>query len=217
MTSFCPNPACPDIELFGVRGEYSGGVTHCPKCGVELETRTPEPEAHTQPTVELAEPEWLDLEMPETGEFSYVTNFRDLPSAHVAKSLLNAHGIYAELLDENTVSMNWALSQAIGGVKLVIATADPDEVSRLLDTLDSHDLDEIPEMAQPPSPYEVCPRCGSTDVVWPRWSQSIKAVTFFNLWFLLWVWLILFYPVVKHFEPTRCASCRKLWFPQWAG
>jgi uncharacterized Zn finger protein (UPF0148 family) len=32
----CPNPDCPDIELFGVRGEYGEGVVTCPKCGTRL-------------------------------------------------------------------------------------------------------------------------------------------------------------------------------------
>ena len=38
MTRQCPNPECPDLELFGVRGEYSDEGTHCAKCGTALES-----------------------------------------------------------------------------------------------------------------------------------------------------------------------------------
>lgn len=33
----CPNPECPDIEKYGIPGEYTEGFVVCPKCGVDLE------------------------------------------------------------------------------------------------------------------------------------------------------------------------------------
>jgi hypothetical protein len=36
ITRRCPNSRCPDIELFGVQGEYREPVEVCPKCGTAL-------------------------------------------------------------------------------------------------------------------------------------------------------------------------------------
>jgi len=205
----CPNLDCPDIALFGVRGEYEQDVSHCAKCGVELEEKPPPPEPEPTPEHEIVDPRWIEPEMPEAGDFVYVASFRDLPSAHLAKALLVAFGLYAELLDEHMVGMNWFCSQAIWGIKLVVITTTPDRAIELLDTDNGRSLDDLPEMALSPSPFEICPQCGSSDVVRPKWSLALKAASFF------WLWLILFYPTVKHFEHTRCSACKRRWHPQW--
>ena len=36
FTKLCPNPECPDIELFGVQGAYGSEVERCAKCGTSL-------------------------------------------------------------------------------------------------------------------------------------------------------------------------------------
>lgn len=208
MTRICPNPGCSDIELFGVQGEYGTGVSHCPKCGALLEEKEPPAEGRPDREVDAKRPEWFESEMPRSGEFTYIATFRDLPSAHVARSLLVAFGCYAELLDERHVSMNWLVSQAIGGVKVVAICPPTIDGVELLETDHSSALDDLPEMSLPPSVFEVCPHCGSTDVEAPTWSRRLKVASCF------WMWLILFYPTVTHFEPTKCRSCNRRFHPQ---
>ena len=209
MTRICPNPGCPDIELFGVRGEYGTGVSHCPKCGALLEESEPPPEGQPDQALNARRPEWFEPEMPRFGEFTYVATFRDLPSAHVARSLLLAFGCYAELLNEHHVSMNWLVSQAIGGVKVVAICPPTIDGVEVLDTENRAALDDLPEMSLPPSVFEVCPHCGSTEVEPATWTRTLKAASCF------WLLLVLFYPTVKHFEPTKCRSCNRRFHPQW--
>lgn len=209
MTRICPNLACPDIELFGVRGEYGAGVSHCPKCGAQLEEKEPPADAEPDPRFEADQTEWFEPEMPPSGEFIYVATIRDLPSAHVARSFLAILGCYSELLNEHHVSMNWFASQAIGGIKIVAICPPEIDVIELLETDHGAALDDLPEMSLPPSVFEVCPHCGSTEVESPRWSKALKVASCF------WLWLIPFYPTVKHFEPTTCRSCNRRFHPQW--
>ena len=209
MPRLCPNPDCPDIELFGVVGEYADGITHCPKCGTELDQ--PEPSADQSIDSQRdAQPEWLEPVMPEKGEYSFVASFRDLGSAYIARGVLLDAGFYAELLDEHIIGINWMYSQANRGVKLVVKTDRPDEARRLLETDASDLLSELPEMSQPPTPFDLCPRCQSEDIRRPRWSQALKALA------LLFIWPFLFVPIARHFEPTRCNRCGGYWHPQWA-
>jgi predicted Zn-ribbon and HTH transcriptional regulator len=204
----CPNPDCPDIELFGVVGEYTNGVTHCPKCGTELRAPDPpiDPPAESLPN---GQPEWIEPVLPDKGDFSYVASFRDLADAHIARGLLLDAGFYAELLDEHLIGINWMYSQANHGVKVVVKTDRPDDARKLLETDASDLLMDLPEMTQAPTPFDRCPRCESEDVTRPRWSQALKALA------LLFVWPFLFVPIAAHFEPTRCNSCGRYWHPQW--
>lgn len=208
MARLCPNPDCPDIELFGVVGEYSEDVTHCPKCGATLTDPKPlvEPDVSPPP---VEDPEWIDPSVPEKGHYSYVASFRDLADAHIARGMLLDAGIYAELLDEHLIGINWMYSQAGRGVKLVVMTDRPEEAKDLLESDASDLMAELPEMSQPPTVFDRCPRCESEDVSRPRWSQALKALALFL------IWPFLFVPVARHFEPTRCNRCGKRWHPQW--
>lgn len=82
----CPNPKCPDIELFGVQGEYSSPVCSCPKCGSTLVAVPTEEETHTN-----------DVECSEANEVGerLVPFMAPVTSAELAivESLLIAQGI----------------------------------------------------------------------------------------------------------------------------
>jgi predicted Zn-ribbon and HTH transcriptional regulator len=90
-----------------------------------------------------------------------------------------------------------------------VYTDRADEARKLLEN-DANDLlMELPEMSQPPTSFDRCPQCESEDVSRPRWSQTLKALA------LLFVWPFLFMPIARHFEPTRCNACGRVWHPQW--
>jgi len=209
VAKVCENADCPDIELFGVRGEYAGDITHCPKCGAELVEPKPEPRSEPVPTLDF-KPDWLEPIMPSEGDFFFAASFRDLPDAHIARGLLQDAGFFTEILDEYIVGINWLYSQANHGVKLIVKGDNQEEVRALLKTDGKHFLANLPEMSQPPTAYDICPSCESENIGRPRWSKSLKALA------LLFVWPFLFVPIAAHFEPTRCNECGRRWHPQWA-
>lgn len=56
--------------------------------------------------------------------FVTVAAFETTIDAGFAKSRLEAEGIHAFLVDENTVAMNWDCNLALGGIKLQVFKED---------------------------------------------------------------------------------------------
>ena len=98
------------------------------------------------------------------GVIDYVTvaRYRDMPEAVVARSVLESAGIDCILRDENTIRMQWFLSNAMGGMRLQVAPADEAAARELLSQPmpASFPVDSGPDYEQP-----VCPNCGSIDVM----------------------------------------------------
>lgn len=87
--------------------------------------------------------------------------FRDLPDALLAKSILESAAIECFLYDENTIRMDWLWSNALGGVKLSVKEEDAAAASGLLDQKpeDKFEVEGAGEFTQPR-----CPRCNSVDI-----------------------------------------------------
>ena len=62
-----------------------------------------------------------------------IRQFRDLPEALLAKSVLDSAGIECFLGDDNLIRMDWLWSNLLGGIKLRVRQEDALEASRLLD------------------------------------------------------------------------------------
>jgi DNA-directed RNA polymerase subunit RPC12/RpoP len=73
--------------------------------------------------------------------------------AHIAMGRLEEEGITCWLKDENTVTMNAAWTQAVGGIKLMVAETDFTKASGLLKELEDQHKVAI-----------VCPKCGSHNI-----------------------------------------------------
>lgn len=65
-------------------------------------------------------------------ELVTIATFDNTVQAHLVRNQLAAAGIRATLVDEHTVGLNWALSNAIGGVKLIVREEDYDAAARIL-------------------------------------------------------------------------------------
>ena len=91
-----------------------------------------------------------------------VERFRDLSGAIVARGVLEAAGITCFLRDENTVRLDWQISNFIGGMRLQVRTEDEDEARLVLQQLER----EPPYGDQQSAlePEEHCPFCGSSEV-----------------------------------------------------
>jgi len=80
-----------------------------------------------------------------------VATYSTPAEAHVALTRLEGSGLHAAIRDEYTVTFNWLLSNAIGGVKLEV----PDEEAAAAREI----------LALPPQEEGIlrCPHCGSSD------------------------------------------------------
>jgi hypothetical protein len=61
-----------------------------------------------------------------------IATFTNTPEAHLLRMRLESGGISAYLQDENTIQMDWGLSNAIGGVRVQVADEDLEAARELL-------------------------------------------------------------------------------------
>ena len=61
-----------------------------------------------------------------------IARFTNPTEAHLLRMRLEAGGIEAFLQDENTIQMDWAISNAIGGVRLQVAEEELEAARELL-------------------------------------------------------------------------------------
>lgn len=65
-------------------------------------------------------------------DFVIVGNFPDSVSAHIAKGLLEAHGIQCFLENDDLISRSTHLSVAFGGINLKVKEEDSERAKKLL-------------------------------------------------------------------------------------
>lgn len=65
-------------------------------------------------------------------ELVTIAAFDLLGRAHLARMVLEEEGIPVMLADENTVSTDWLLSNAVGGIKVQVYASDVERAKRLL-------------------------------------------------------------------------------------
>jgi hypothetical protein len=70
--------------------------------------------------------------MDQRGAMVTVGAFTTVTEAEAARLLLDSHGIACVLSDAETISMAWIMSNAVGGVKLLVAEADANRARQLL-------------------------------------------------------------------------------------
>ncbi len=81
-----------------------------------------------------------------------VASYSKADEAYLAASLLEGNDIECEVLDAETVTMDWYISNAVGGVKLAVAPEDAERAREVL---------SLPKL---PSDILMCPHCGSSNV-----------------------------------------------------
>jgi predicted RNA-binding Zn-ribbon protein involved in translation (DUF1610 family) len=129
-----------------------------------------------------------------------VGRYRDSPEAFVARAVLEDAGIECFLRDENTVGLDWLLSNAIGGMRLQVAAKDEAAAMEVLSqpVPETFEIDSGEEFVQP-----VCPRCGSNDVVANDPDRKVMAVS-----------MLIRLPL-PHSRPStqewRCMACGCVW------
>ncbi|HKJ89794.1 MAG TPA: DUF2007 domain-containing protein [Oceanipulchritudo sp.] len=78
-----------------------------------------------------------------------IGSYTKAEEAHLVASLLDANGIRAVVLDENTATLNWFYANAIGGVKVEVFDEDLEAAREVLSLPKEHGI------------LPACPDCGS--------------------------------------------------------
>ena len=122
-------------------------------------------------------------------ELVTVKTFDNYFSANIILTRLQAEGIECYLKDENTVTIDPILSNAIGGIKLVVKKDDELTVTKLLGTYHIEYLLSA-----------TCPKCGSNS-----FSQVTKPTTK-NYVTAILTWLFSSYAIAPE-SIYRCGNC----------
>jgi len=88
-----------------------------------------------------------------------VAAFTSVHEAALAQSVLDAAGIDAVLDNEHVISMDWALSNAVGGVKVLVSADRLEEARQILETAAAVDQEDQPPTAAAVAD-DVCGKCG---------------------------------------------------------
>lgn len=157
--------------------------------------------------------------------WAIVARYTTVGEAEVALSSLDAAGIDCDLVDENLVRTDWLLSQALGGVKLVVRTADLEAARQLMAAPLLEVRGEAPPVPQAdenaPVPPAVCPLCGSHELMpIPRFRIFLLfAAAFLGVGVAVGEPLLAFTAFlavaagVLLLPSTRCVSCSHRWSP----
>ncbi len=127
--------------------------------------------------------------------------------AHIAQQRLRDQGIVAFLRNEHTISIDWFLSNALGGVKVLVPTDRAEEARRILATDASPEFDTVLE-----DPI-ACPACGSFDTEsfkGRRFHRVVPLVLSAVLLFLMGLmFVILALPFFTNVPKVRCHTCSR--------
>jgi putative signal transducing protein len=103
--------------------------------------------------------------MSDEGELVVVRSFSHPHEAHLACSALHAAGVEAAVADSHIVAADWLVSNAVGGVKVVVRQEDAAQAREILETAAVVE-DAIAESGAPNDDVAArCARCGSEDVI----------------------------------------------------
>lgn len=86
-------------------------------------------------------------------EFVSIWSFDNYVPAHIAAGRLKEEGIESWLRDENTVTIDPILSNAIGGIKLMVPKPEARRAWQILKELERRHKADSP-----------CPKCGSANI-----------------------------------------------------
>lgn len=120
-----------------------------------------------------------------------VDRFFHPTDAHIAAGKLESEGIPVFLLGINHASVNWLMSNALGGIRLQVPASHADDARQLL-----------AQMAKPSEDSELdCPECGGTDTTAMSNSRKIAFLAV-HLFSVPWPWAT---------DRRHCQSCGAEW------
>jgi predicted RNA-binding Zn-ribbon protein involved in translation (DUF1610 family) len=122
-------------------------------------------------------------------EFVTIRTFQNYFTAHILLGRFRDSGIECFLKDEFTVTVDPILSNAVGGIKLIVKKEDEEEANLLLQQFDESYRQSA-----------VCPKCGSQTI------ELVPKKTTANIATAILTWLFGSYAIsVKNVY--QCSSC----------
>lgn len=122
-------------------------------------------------------------------EFITIRTFQNYFSAHILLSKLKDGGMECYLKDEFTVTIDPILSNAVGGIKLVVKKEDEKEACELLRIFDQEYMRSA-----------VCPKCGNQTI------DLVPKKTTANMLTAILTWLFGSYAISAK-NVYQCSSC----------
>lgn len=122
-------------------------------------------------------------------DFVTIRTFQNYFTAHILLAKFKDAGINCFLKDEFTVTVDPILSNAIGGIKLIVKKEDAEEANLLL-----QEFDEAYRQTA------VCPKCGSKTI------ELVPKQTTANIATAILTWLFGSYAISAK-NVYKCASC----------
>ena len=122
-------------------------------------------------------------------DFVTIRTFQNYFTAHILLGRFRDAGIHCFLKDEFTVTVDPILSNAIGGIKLIVRTEDAEDANLLLQQFD----EAFRQSA-------VCPKCGSQTI------ELVPKKTTANMAAAILTWLFGSYAISAK-NVYQCSSC----------
>ena len=122
--------------------------------------------------------------------------------AELARIKLEAEGIKCFLAGENFVAMYWLYSGIERGVKLQVMSSDARRALEILGVEERFDFDESEdEELRPEQICRPCPKCGSDNVEYTRFSRMLfyLGILFFS------------FPLPYLRKKYKCMKCGETW------
>ena len=137
--------------------------------------------------------------MSHASELVVVSAFSQPHEAHLACSALHAAALEALVADENTVAADWLLSNAVGGVKVLVHAENLTTAREVLEHIASVPDDAAPHqmLDAENSEQDVCLHCGS---------RALAPVTFGKR-LSVFSWMIVGIPLFPVWRRRRCGDC----------
>ncbi len=117
-------------------------------------------------------------------QFIEVERHRDLLLAELSKSKLESENIFCYLDSKQHVSLNWQVSNALGGVKVIVRTEDFERARIILSSDESSELMKIDFPA--PDSSDLCNECDSENLKFVSYRRYSCALMLLGLPLLFW-------------------------------
>lgn len=137
--------------------------------------------------------------MTNPSELVVVGVFSQPHEAHLACSAIQAAGLYATVADANVVAADWLVSNAVGGVKVLVRAENPAQAQEVLLTqaVVEQDDDVQFDAAGEDRNAVTCPRCGSDGMVRVTRGKRIAVAS----------WLLAGVPLFPVWHKQECRNC----------
>lgn len=126
-----------------------------------------------------------------------VRTYSHAMEAQMACGALRAEGIEAQIADEHLVTQDWLLSNAVGGVRVQVPTAQLEEARAVIGKIDAEAVAEDRPL--------ICPNCESDDTRFEP-AKGLKKVLLVVAIIVTGGFALLMRPAYKH-----CNACGARW------